>query len=241
MAQARRLMNRVGIGGTGAAGRLGRGNSHLMVVPTSRALVRSDRCHWFDCTSLRHWTRAACARWMSARPYIRSRHVLYGALSVPECGVAKALARRGVHASDVDNWDASSAPGRPANILAGATADTVPEPGDGRVRKADRLGIAADVEMLVSVLLAAIRRCHWPLAYSATGAVARASSWPSCRNASANSPSSRPRESRRLGLSAERSARYDSMPGTTLTQTCGRAWRRPCSTNGPGGSRRKRR
>ena len=44
--------------------------------------------------------------------------------------------------------------GRPA-LLAGATADTVPEPGDGRVRAADRLGIATDVEMLVSVLLAA--------------------------------------------------------------------------------------
>ena len=39
-------------------------------------------------------------------------------------------------------------------LLAGATADTVPEPGDGRVRAADPLNIVAEVEMLVSVLLA---------------------------------------------------------------------------------------
>jgi hypothetical protein len=39
-------------------------------------------------------------------------------------------------------------------LLAGATADTVPEPGNGRIRAADKLGIAKDVEMLVSVLLA---------------------------------------------------------------------------------------
>ena len=39
-------------------------------------------------------------------------------------------------------------------LLAGATADTVPEPGDGRVKAADRLNLAAEIEMLVSVLLA---------------------------------------------------------------------------------------
>jgi hypothetical protein len=39
-------------------------------------------------------------------------------------------------------------------LLAAATADAVPEPGDGRVRAADRLNLAAEVEMLVSVLLA---------------------------------------------------------------------------------------
>jgi hypothetical protein len=44
-------------------------------------------------------------------------------------------------------------PVRPT-LLPGATADTVPEPGNGRVRAADQLGITADVEMLVSVLLA---------------------------------------------------------------------------------------
>ncbi|MGW5241006.1 P-loop NTPase fold protein [Monashia sp. NPDC004114] len=41
-----------------------------------------------------------------------------------------------------------------AQLLAGAAADTVPRPGDGRVRKADRLGVTEEVEMLVSVLLA---------------------------------------------------------------------------------------
>jgi hypothetical protein len=39
-------------------------------------------------------------------------------------------------------------------LLAGAAADTVPEPGDGQVRAADRLNITTDVDMLVSVLLA---------------------------------------------------------------------------------------
>jgi hypothetical protein len=51
----------------------------------------------------------------------------------------------------------SADPRRPVprpRLLAGATADTVPEPGEGRVKAADRLGTAADVEMLVSVLLA---------------------------------------------------------------------------------------
>jgi hypothetical protein len=49
---------------------------------------------------------------------------------------------------------AEQRPRRGPPLLAGAAADTVPEPGDGRVRTADRLGAAAEVEMLVSVLLA---------------------------------------------------------------------------------------
>jgi hypothetical protein len=52
-------------------------------------------------------------------------------------------------------------------LLAGATADTVPEPGEERVREADRLGIVADVEMLVSVLLA--RATPLPLAVGLFG------------------------------------------------------------------------
>jgi TPR repeat protein len=86
--------------------------------------------------------------------FIRSRHLLYGALSVADCDVVKALAGRGIHASGVENWDTPSALAIHPTLLAGATADTVPEPGHGRVRTADRLGIFADVEMLVSVLLA---------------------------------------------------------------------------------------
>ena len=86
--------------------------------------------------------------------FIRSRHLLYGALSVADCNVVKALAGRGVYASDVENWDTSGPPAIQPTLLAGATADTVPEPGNGMVRAADRLGISADVEMLVSVLLA---------------------------------------------------------------------------------------
>ena len=52
-------------------------------------------------------------------------------------------------------------------LFAGAAADTVPEPGEGRVRAADRLGIAAEVEMLVSVLLA--RDTRPPLAIGLFG------------------------------------------------------------------------
>ena len=86
--------------------------------------------------------------------FIRSRHLLYGALSVADCDVVKALAGRGVLASGIENWDTPSPLAIQPTLLAGATADTVPEPGHGRVRAADQLGIFADVEMLVSVLLA---------------------------------------------------------------------------------------
>ena len=47
-----------------------------------------------------------------------------------------------------------SAPVVRPQMLPGAAPDTVPEPGEGRVRAADRLGTAVEVEMLVSVLLA---------------------------------------------------------------------------------------
>jgi hypothetical protein len=46
-------------------------------------------------------------------------------------------------------------------------ADTVPLPGDGRVRAADRLGTTADVEMLASVILA--RDTSLPLAIGLFG------------------------------------------------------------------------
>jgi KAP family P-loop domain len=52
-------------------------------------------------------------------------------------------------------------------LLAGAAADMVPEPGMGRVRAADRLGIAVEVEMLVSILLA--RDTQLPLAVGLFG------------------------------------------------------------------------
>jgi hypothetical protein len=55
----------------------------------------------------------------------------------------------------------------PVQLLAGATVDTVPVPGDGAVRRADRLGITAEVEMLVSVLLA--RDTPLPLAVGLFG------------------------------------------------------------------------
>jgi KAP family P-loop domain len=57
-------------------------------------------------------------------------------------------------AIDIDEAKVQELPSRRPTLLAGAAADTVPDPGDGRVRSADRLGIGTDVEMLVSVLLA---------------------------------------------------------------------------------------
>jgi KAP family P-loop domain len=68
---------------------------------------------------------------------------------------------------DIGDVEAPEHPPTRPTLLAGATADTVPEPGDGRVRAADRLGIVADVEMLVSVLLA--RDTPLPLAVGLFG------------------------------------------------------------------------
>ena len=91
-------------------------------------------------------------------PQVSSRHLLHGVLSVDTCKLVQALGDRGVHADDVDDWAEPEgfppAPLARAPLLAGAAADTVPEPGNGRVRAADRLDTAAEVEMLVSVLLA---------------------------------------------------------------------------------------
>jgi peptidoglycan hydrolase-like protein with peptidoglycan-binding domain len=102
-------------------------------------------------------------------PLVRSRYLLHGALSVSGCGSVEALASRRVHAADIEGWNEPAGPAAPVRppLLAGATADTVPEPGQGRVRAADRLGTAAEVEMLVSVLLA--RDTPLPLAVGLFG------------------------------------------------------------------------
>lgn len=55
----------------------------------------------------------------------------------------------------------------PDRMFASSIADTVPLPGSGRVRAADRLGTAADVEMLASVILA--RNTSLPLAIGLFG------------------------------------------------------------------------
>ena len=87
---------------------------------------------------------------------VDATHLLKGMLSVPDCNVVQTLANQGIRASDiaVDADDNSADPAGRPQLLAGAIADTVPVPGGHRVHDADRLGIAADVEMLVSVLLA---------------------------------------------------------------------------------------
>ena len=104
-------------------------------------------------------------------PLVHSRYLLHGALSVDGCEPIEALAKREVLAADIDGWNVSVGPPavppmRPP-LLAGAAADTVPEPGEGRVRAADRLGTAGEVEMLVSVLLA--RDTPLPLAVGLFG------------------------------------------------------------------------
>jgi hypothetical protein len=105
----------------------------------------------------------------AASPTVRTRHLLHSALSIEECGLVRALARRGASAADVQWWDDISEPAavpaiRPP-LLAGAAADTVPEL--GHVREADHLDTAAEVEMLVSVLLA--RDTPLPLAVGLFG------------------------------------------------------------------------
>jgi hypothetical protein len=84
---------------------------------------------------------------------VQGWQLLLGVLSISDCGVIEALARRGVAAADLAAGADFNEPASPPR-LAGASADTVPEPGDGRVREADRLGAAIEVEMLASVLLA---------------------------------------------------------------------------------------
>jgi peptidoglycan hydrolase-like protein with peptidoglycan-binding domain len=86
---------------------------------------------------------------------VRSRYLLHGLLSVDGCTLVHALAGRGVRADGIDGWDepVPAAADQPM-LLAGARADTVPEPGEGRLRDADRLGAADYVEMLASVLVA---------------------------------------------------------------------------------------
>ncbi|MFG1626204.1 P-loop NTPase fold protein [Kribbella sp. NPDC049227] len=101
---------------------------------------------------------------------VRSRHLFYGTLSVSGCSVVRLLAARGVRAADIENLATSGPPiaiaDRPS-LLPGAAADTVPEPGSGRVKSADKLDVAVDVEMLVSVLLA--RDTPLPLAVGLFG------------------------------------------------------------------------
>ncbi|MEP7025784.1 MAG: P-loop NTPase fold protein, partial [Actinomycetota bacterium] len=99
---------------------------------------------------------------------IRSQDLLRGALSVTDCSFVQALAQQGIDLAAIDAGDEPPpAPQGRAPLLAGAAADTVPEPGEGRVRQADRLGIAAEVEMLVSILMA--RDTPLPLAVGLFG------------------------------------------------------------------------
>jgi hypothetical protein len=92
--------------------------------------------------------RAAAIAGAAHSPRIRSQDLLRGALSITGCSMVQALANQGLDLAALDP------PALRAPLLPGAAADTVPEPGEGRVREADRLGIAAEVEMLVSILMA---------------------------------------------------------------------------------------
>jgi peptidoglycan hydrolase-like protein with peptidoglycan-binding domain len=84
---------------------------------------------------------------------VRARYLLYGALAQQDDPVVAELARRGLRVDALAGWDEPSVVG-PAPLTASrpaTTSDTVPPL--GHVREADRLGTAADVEMLVAVLL----------------------------------------------------------------------------------------
>lgn len=87
-------------------------------------------------------------------PVVDSRHLLQGLLSVAECSVVKVLRENRVPVPD-PRLLATSVPAVSATMMAGAINDTVPEPGQGRVRNADRLKLKAEVEMLAAVSLAA--------------------------------------------------------------------------------------
>jgi hypothetical protein len=95
---------------------------------------------------------------------IDEKHLVLGVLRT-ECHTVDDLASLGltqVHVVEHLSATTSSAagprtdavPGPRPVLLPGAAADTTPLPGDGRVKKADRLDAATDVEMLVSVLIA---------------------------------------------------------------------------------------
>ncbi len=88
---------------------------------------------------------------------VQSSDLLRGALNITDCGMVRDLISGGLHPWEVIPSEEGEPPDENAalgQLIAGTTADTVPEPGEGRVREADRLGIAADVDMLAHVLLA---------------------------------------------------------------------------------------
>jgi hypothetical protein len=78
---------------------------------------------------------------------VRSRHILYGALSISNCHIIQALLARGISKGDINLYrlpDGSETPPRP--VISGYTSDDTEGP--------DLLGIKKEVEALCSVLAA---------------------------------------------------------------------------------------
>jgi len=80
---------------------------------------------------------------------VQTTHLAMGGLRQRDSPVVTALLDVGVTLGDVEDIVGRAASDPRSQLLAGASADTVPEPGQGRVRNADRLGAAADVEKAV--------------------------------------------------------------------------------------------
>lgn len=165
----RRLLDRAGVGRKAFAAALA--DAAKVALPstaTSTSLPAAPALSQHAGTAVEHAFRLAEA---VGSDTVGRRYLLHGVLSVDGCGLVQALAGLGVHAADVEGWSepaiaASVSAVRPM-LLADPAADTVPEPGNGRVRRADRLGTAAEVEVLASVLLA--RDTTLPLAIGLFG------------------------------------------------------------------------
>ncbi|WP_345513774.1 peptidoglycan-binding protein [Phytohabitans houttuyneae] len=159
------LLDRAGVGAAGLKAAIAEGAKPLPPPPLDAApLDAMPPLSGHARQALDHGINLANAIGSSV---VNSRHVVHGALSVPGCTIVEALAKRGVHADDVEAWKVPDASTVRAAQLAGTAADTVPVPGDGQVRAADRLGITAEVEALASVLLA--RETPLPLAVGLFG------------------------------------------------------------------------
>jgi peptidoglycan hydrolase-like protein with peptidoglycan-binding domain len=165
----RRLLDRAGVGREDFAAALAQAAGHPLpaaATPTDPPALPPLSRH--AGIAVEHGYRLAEA---VGSDTVSRRHLLHGVLSVDECGLVKGLAVLGVHAADVDGWQQPTTGAAPAAVrpmlLADPAADTVPEPGEGRVRAADRLGTAAEVEVLASVLLA--RDTPLPLAIGLFG------------------------------------------------------------------------
>ncbi|WP_041259837.1 peptidoglycan-binding protein [Pseudofrankia inefficax] len=150
---ALRLLSRAHLEADDLTALLGETSGHRL--PETSSPRRLDEVPPLSSHAAEAWEHAFRVADAIGSEVVRSRYLLHGLLSVDGCTLVHALAGRGVRADGIDGWDepVPAAADQPM-LLAGARADTVPEPGEGRLRDADRLGAADYVEMLASVLVA---------------------------------------------------------------------------------------